>query len=526
MRIFGGFGRAVCALAMFGAATISGRPASANPVLVFEPGTGMVLYAEQPDRVWYPASLTKLMTAYLTFEAVKTGKLTWQTKIVFSDKARGQPETRIGLRKGIDVTVDQAVRGLILRSANDFAVALAETIGGSEEGFAEQMNATAKRLNMTRSHFVNPHGLPDPAHVSTARDMALLTTALLKDFPDESAIFGSDSVVIHRGTFHSQNDLLRTVAGGDGMKTGFTCGAGYNVVASATRDGRRIAVVVLGERGRLQRSTLAVRLIEEGFAPPVGADGTPVTKPVALTALALDPPEANTPPELYRETRLRTCGPPDRPGRVPRPLVAKVSPNTANPAAIQATSSATIAEPLPPRKPRIAKPAAIAATGPIPAAASAPAAERVPLRKPRTETVQAGMGLMPFVAKPPTVAARPKTAAPTPQGTAVTAKPTPASAGATITEARVPVRKPKTDAVQTNMGLTPLVAKQPTPPARPKVAVSRTPAPQGGEATNPVKIAKPLPKKPPVNDAARPEPARKPVQSSDYGNWTRASTPP
>ena len=126
-------------------------PATANPVLLFEPATGQVLYTEEPDQTWFPASLTKLMTAYLTFDAVKAGKLGWDAPVPLSDKARGQPATRIGLKAGIPLNVEQAVRGLILRSANDFAMALAELAGESEEGFATLMNATAKRIGIRKS---------------------------------------------------------------------------------------------------------------------------------------------------------------------------------------------------------------------------------------------------------------------------------------------------------------------------------------------------------------------------------------
>ena len=286
-------------------------PAAANPVLLFEPATGKVLYAEEPDQTWYPASLTKLMTAYLTFDAVKSGKLAWDSPVPLSDKARGQPATRIGLKAGIPLNVEQAVRGLILRSANDFAMALAELVGGSEEGFADMQNATAKRLGMTRSQFRNPHGLPNPEQVTTARDLAILATALLKDFPDRAEVFSTQDVRIHKGTFHSQNDLLRTFEGADGMKTGFTCGAGYNVVASATRNSRKLAVVVLGALTRTSRSQRAAELLQAGFDHLDGkaqAEGKPTLTMVALADLAMNPPE--TPPvyDMSRSTRTSKCG--------------------------------------------------------------------------------------------------------------------------------------------------------------------------------------------------------------------------
>jgi D-alanyl-D-alanine carboxypeptidase len=248
------------------------HPAHAGPLLLFEPATSRVIYSEEPDRAWHPASVTKLMTAYLTFEAVQAGRLAWDDEVPLSEHARSQPATRIGLRGGIKLNVEQAIRGLILRSANDFATALAERVAGTEAAFVEIMNATARRLGMTRTVYRNPHGLPDQEQVTTARDLAILTAALLKDFPDRAEVFSTPTVRIHKGTFHSQNDLLRTLLGADGMKTGFTCASGYNVVASATRDGRRLVAIVLGAANRQRRSERAAELIEAGFAYLAGGD--------------------------------------------------------------------------------------------------------------------------------------------------------------------------------------------------------------------------------------------------------------
>lgn len=308
----------IAAMVLAASAVVTGA-AKAGPLMLVDAASGHVFYAESPDQSWYPASLTKLMTAYVTFEAVKAGRLTMETKVPLSEKARGQPATRIGLRVGIELSVEQAVRGLILRSANDFAMALAEVVGGSEEGFAEQMNAAAKRLKMTRSHFKNPHGLPDPEQHTTARDMALLATAILKDFPDRAEMFSTMQFVIHKGTFHSQNDLLRTVPGADGMKTGFTCGAGYNVVASATRDGRRLIAVVMGQEMRDERSRLATALLEHGFNTAAWKEALGAPK---LVALAMDPKEVQPVHDMSKATRTRQCG--NRVRAVRRVAAAKV----------------------------------------------------------------------------------------------------------------------------------------------------------------------------------------------------------
>jgi len=292
--------------------------AKAGSTLLIDATTQEVLASEDADATWYPASLTKLMTAYLTFEAVKTGKVEWTGPLAISDKARGQPATRIGLKLGIPLTVEQAVRGLVLRSANDFAMALAEGIAGSEEAFAGRMNATAERLGMTRSHFTNPHGLPDDQQVSTARDMAILTLALLRDFPDRAEVFSTPQFVIHKGTFHSQNDLLRTFVGADGMKTGFTCGAGYNVVASATRNGRRMIAVVLGAPTRAGRSQLAADLLQAGFDHVDGVKRA--EHPRRLADLPMSSAEPTIVHDMRRETQTRKCG-----NRGPRTRVAKAA---------------------------------------------------------------------------------------------------------------------------------------------------------------------------------------------------------
>ncbi len=281
--------------------------AEAGPALVLDYQSGRVLYAEDPDQIWYPASLTKLMTAYLTFETVKSGKLTWISEVPLSKNARAQPATRIGLRKGIRLNVDQAVRGLIARSANDFAMALAEFIGGTERGFAELMNRKAQRLGMTRTHFENPHGLPNPKQVTTARDMGLLATAILKDFPEQAEIFSAPSFRIHRGTFYSHNAILKSLPGADGLKTGFTCGSGYNIIVSATREGRKIIAVVLGELSGAIRTRRATALIEHGFEVFAWKELFQAPK---LAALSMSPVALVPATDLSRKTRTHVCGNP------------------------------------------------------------------------------------------------------------------------------------------------------------------------------------------------------------------------
>lgn len=246
-------------------AVVSVTPALAGPALLFDPSNGKVLYAEDQDNQWHPASLTKIMTAYLTFEALKAGKLTLEQKIPVSENAHNQPPSKVGLPVGAEMTVELAIRALIVKSANDVAVMLAEAIGGSEEAFVKQMNETAQRLGMTRTRFVNPHGLPAPEQVTTARDLAKLARAVLQDFPERASLWGLADIQIGRRRLRTHNGLLRTYEGADGLKTGFICDSGYNIVASASRDGRKLVAVVLGEVSGRERSVRAASLLEHGF---------------------------------------------------------------------------------------------------------------------------------------------------------------------------------------------------------------------------------------------------------------------
>ncbi|MBN8910592.1 MAG: D-alanyl-D-alanine carboxypeptidase [Rhizobiales bacterium] len=272
---------------------VGGTALAGGPALVFDPADGRVLYAEDADDHWHPASLTKIMTAYLTFEALKSGKLTLEQRIPYSERAQSQPPSKLGLNLTATLTIDQALKALIIKSANDVAIMLAEAIGGTQPEFVAHMNQTAQRLGMTRTTFVNPNGLPAFEQVTTARDLAKLARAVINDFPEYMSywsMFDAKIGKIHIGT---HNGLLRTFDGADGMKTGFICDSGFNVVASATRDGRRIMAVVLGEPTGKQRTIRAANLLEHGFesyawkqlfnhsdtidAMPIAADAKAVT---------------------------------------------------------------------------------------------------------------------------------------------------------------------------------------------------------------------------------------------------------
>ncbi|MBL8566048.1 MAG: D-alanyl-D-alanine carboxypeptidase [Hyphomicrobiaceae bacterium] len=245
--------------------TLCQATALAGPALLFEATTGKVLYSEDPDNQWHPASLTKIMTAYVTFEAIKEGKITLDSKLVCSEAANKEPPSKIGLPIGAEMSVEFGLKALIVKSANDVAVMLAEAVGGSIEGFVARMNATARKLGMTRTNFTNPNGLPAPDQVTTARDLAKLARAVVRDFPQYAEWWAMPVIQVGKIKLASHNGLLRTFEGADGLKTGFICDSGFNVVASATRDGTRLMAVVLGEPTPNDRSLRAASLLEHGF---------------------------------------------------------------------------------------------------------------------------------------------------------------------------------------------------------------------------------------------------------------------
>jgi D-alanyl-D-alanine carboxypeptidase len=239
--------------------------AKASPALVFEPYNGTVFYAEEPDAPWFPASLTKMMTAYVTFHAMRNGEVAPDTKVICSKYASTQAPTKLGLPVGQSITLETAVKVIIVKSANDVAVMIAETVAGSEEAFVARMNQAAKRLGMASTTFANPHGLPNNHQVSTARDMARLARALIIEFPEHADIFSKTHVQVGQQNLRTHNGLLISFPGADGMKTGFICDSGFNIVVSATREGRKLVAVVLGEPSTKTRNARAAQLLENGF---------------------------------------------------------------------------------------------------------------------------------------------------------------------------------------------------------------------------------------------------------------------
>ena len=245
--------------------------------IVIDVGTGEVLFARSADAPRYPASLTKMMTLYLAFDALKRGELSLETEIVVSRQAARASPSKLGLKRGERIKVRDVIMTLITKSANDAAVALAEALGGSEPAFARQMTHMAHRLGMRNTTFRNASGLPNRQQRSTARDMSILARALIRDFPRRYPYFSTTAYKYKGMTYRSHNRLLRTYAGTDGIKTGYINASGFNVVASAERNGRRVIAVVLGGKSARSRDAHTRTLLDRAFTRL--AAPRPVVKP-------------------------------------------------------------------------------------------------------------------------------------------------------------------------------------------------------------------------------------------------------
>ncbi len=255
-----------CWIVVAALAILAPRAAQAEALLLVEADTGKVLQADNATYPWYPASVTKLMTAYVTLKAVKDGRITLDTLLTVSPVAASQSPSKMGFRPGIQVTVDNALKMMLVKSANDMAVVLAEGVGGSIDGFSAQMNQTAQRLGMTQSSYVNPNGLPADGQITSARDLAILARAIIRDLPEYEYFVHIPSIRYGRRVTQNFNKLIGRYPGADGFKTGFICASGYNLVASATRNGKRLIAVVLGSSSGQMRAVRAAQLLERGFA--------------------------------------------------------------------------------------------------------------------------------------------------------------------------------------------------------------------------------------------------------------------
>lgn len=246
--------------------------ALANPRIVVDVATLKVLDQEQPFRKWYPASLTKLMTAYTTFRAIKAGELRLDSLVTMSKRAAAQPASKMYYKPGQQLTLDSALKIMLVKSANDVAVAIAEKVGGTQESFVLRMNGEAARIGMGSTHFINPNGLPGKGQYTTAHDLALLAVLIRREFPEYSTYFKLEGIDTGKRQYPNYNLLVGRFDGADGMKTGFICASGFNQVTSATRNGRTLISVVLGTDSLAARADMSADLLQKGFTTS-GASG-------------------------------------------------------------------------------------------------------------------------------------------------------------------------------------------------------------------------------------------------------------
>lgn len=270
-------------------------PALAQPRLLVDAQSFEVLAAEDAGQPWHPASLTKLMTAYVAFAAVQEGRIALSTPIKISKNAWNQAPSKSGLAVGSSITMQDALYLLIVKSANDIAVAIAEAISGSEPAFVDEMNAMAKAMGLTGTRYANSHGLHNEAQVTTARDLAMLALYIRRDYPQYLPIFGTEMVTLGKANHESNNGLLKHFAGTTGMKTGYVCASGLNIVATVDRGGRSLIAVVLGGVSARERNEMTAELFVRGLSGSLAGTGRSV----------IDIPNIDAPPTSMR---ARICG--------------------------------------------------------------------------------------------------------------------------------------------------------------------------------------------------------------------------
>ncbi len=336
---------------IFGAAMLASAPAAYagtgnDAALVMDAETGRVLYARSGDAARAPASLTKIMTLYLLFDQIKAGRMTLADEISISGNAASQKPTKLGVKKGDKITVEQAIYALVIQSANDVAVAVAEHIGGSEQAFARMMTQRARDLGMKRTTFRNPSGLPDAGQITTARDMAILSRAVMRNHPDLYRYFSATEFTFRGKTTKTHNRVLTGLAGANGIKTGYTRASGYNLTTSAERNGKRLIGVVLGGDSWKARDDEMKAMLEAWFAQLkrrpnlVASYGSGVTvasapAPQPMTVAAVEPVKAPPPVPAAKpeERRVVAMAPiPDEPeaeaapAPAPAPVARKAKP--------------------------------------------------------------------------------------------------------------------------------------------------------------------------------------------------------
>ncbi|MBB3938000.1 D-alanyl-D-alanine carboxypeptidase family protein [Aureimonas phyllosphaerae] len=295
--------RALAVLLGLSTAALMAGPTEAMNTIVVDVATGKVLSENNATQRWYPASTTKLMTTYVALKALKSQEVSLDTPVVMSRAAAAEPPSKMAYPAGSVMRLDMALRMMLVKSANDVTYAIGQTLGkGSMETFVERMNAEAAALGMKDTHFVNPNGLPAPGQYSSAKDLAILGVALRKEFPEFSNYFATEAIAVGKGTMKNHNGLLGRYNGADGMKTGYICAAGFNLVASATRDNRTLIAVVLGAEGPIVRERTAAEILENGFN----------TNPRSIRDTVTDLPVSSGPPA---DISAEICSPKGRTAR-------------------------------------------------------------------------------------------------------------------------------------------------------------------------------------------------------------------
>ncbi len=301
MRLFFGILLAIFALLAVSGVTGADEPKRYASIVV-DADSLDIIHARQIDELRYPASLTKVMTLYVTFDAINRGELRLEEKLIVSSTAARTPPFGLGLTAGQSITVDQAIQAVAVRSANDVAVVLAERLAGSEENFTHLMNAKAKELGMVKTTFKTASGLPHPEQQTTARDMAKLALAVLNNHRRYYHYFGQTSFTWKGKTKKNTNGLLHWLVGVDGFKTGYTRASGYNLIISAQRDGRRIIAVVLGGASGKSRNQHMQDLVERGFKT-LGLAPVASTPPIDVPSPL--PPREKSKPVMASAIQLR-----------------------------------------------------------------------------------------------------------------------------------------------------------------------------------------------------------------------------
>lgn len=369
------------------APAVPSAPANRYASIVVDFDTGEVLYERNADLVRYPASLTKMMTMYLVFEALRAKKVTLDSKLAVSAHAAAREPSKLGLVPGSTITLETALRGMSTKSANDAASVVAEALGsGSESKFAQAMTAKAESLGMSQTRFRNASGLPESGHVSSAHDLAVLSRAIIRDFPDYYTYFSTESFDFKGQHYPNQNRFLRTYFGADGIKTGYIHASGHNLAASALRRDRRLIAVVLGGDTAAWTREHAMRLMDVSYAkidPTLVYVAAPTPSVVAASAtVATLPATASTAPSVV--PAAATTAAIDAPSATVTLLAAaaavpaKTAPKPAAAKPVAAAPSNAAAASAPAATPSVAAaPAPAAKPGPTSQGAPSPAESKV-----------------------------------------------------------------------------------------------------------------------------------------------------